>query len=124
MFGGLGRPDASMTIVYKIFGRADWLEAASKGVFSGSADDRRDGYIHLSTAAQLEGTLRKHFAKEKGLMIAALDSGRFGEALAWKESRGGELFPHLYEILTIDQFEWVRPVRLLADCSHLLPELV
>lgn len=66
------------------------------GSFAGSAVDRADGYIHLSTEAQLTGTVDKHFAGRDGLWVATVDLTVLGEAIRWEESRGGALFPHLY----------------------------
>lgn len=83
-------------IVYKILPRAVWEEAAAAGVYHGSADDRRDGFIHLSRAHQLEGTLRKHFAEQTDLVAVSFAGEALGEALRFEVSRGGESFPHLY----------------------------
>ncbi len=48
--------------IYKVLSEAAFTEAWSQGRFEGSADDVRDGFIHLSAAHQLETTLGKHFA--------------------------------------------------------------
>lgn len=83
-------------LVYKIL-RASEREVFERfGRFAGSEDDERDGFVHLSTREQLAGTLAKHFAGESELSILALDVTEMGDALRWEESRGGELFPHLY----------------------------
>ena len=78
--------------VYKVLSAAAFAEAARAGYFTGSPDDTRDGFIHLSAAQQLEGTLAKHFAGQDGLVLLALDPDRLGSALKWEVSRGGELF--------------------------------
>lgn len=63
----------------------------------GSPDDERDGFIHLSTAAQLRGTLERHFGDVEELWVAGVDPRSFPDgALRWEPSRGGALFPHLY----------------------------
>ena len=54
------------------------------------------GYIHLSTAAQLDETLRKHFPGQDDLVIAAIDLTALGGTLRWEVSRGGQLFPHVH----------------------------
>lgn len=84
---------------FKILTQSQWDSFVNDGVFQGSADDIRDGFIHLSTAAQLEGTLAKHFAGASDLRIAEIALDRFGEALKWEEARDGALFPHLYRPL-------------------------
>ena len=35
-------------LIYKILSVADWEAAQRAGRFEGSADDRRDGFIHFS----------------------------------------------------------------------------
>ncbi len=85
--------------VYKILQRTKWQAALRDGIFHGSCDDLRDGFIHLSTADQLAGTIAKHFHGRTDLVLVALDSGRLGSGLVWERSRGGELFPHLYGAL-------------------------
>jgi uncharacterized protein (DUF952 family) len=89
------------TIAYKILTAAD-LAALQAGVFTGAPVDVRDGYIHLSSAAQVDETVAKHFAGQMDLAIAAVDLARLGDALCWEPSRHGQLFPHLYAPLTMD----------------------
>jgi uncharacterized protein (DUF952 family) len=85
-----------MSLIYKILPRAEWEAAVAEGVFGGSAVDRRDGYIHFSTAAQAGETLRRHFAGQTGLVMVAVESESLVLDLKWEPSRGDELFPHLY----------------------------
>ena len=67
--------------VYKVVRTAEWDRAREAGVFQGSADDERDGFIHLSRAAQLRATLEKHFAGEDGLLLVSLHVEGFGPEL-------------------------------------------
>ena len=108
--------------VYKVLTEAAFSEAMGNGHFSGSADDRRDGFIHLSAADQLEATLAKHFARQDGLMLLALDPARLGQKLKWGASRGGALFPHLYGPLDLSALIRAEPLELGADGVHRLPE--
>ena len=82
----------------KIFRAGEWAGFVAGGEFAGSADDLRDGFLHLSTSAQVEGTLRRHFAGEEGLVVAELAVDN-DPALRFERSRGGALFPHLYRPL-------------------------
>lgn len=108
--------------VFKVLSAAAFAKAAREGCFTGSADDKRDGFIHLSAADQLEGTLAKHFADQDGLVLLALDSARLGPALRWEPSRNGALFPHLYAPLDLAAVLWAEPLRLGPDGRHVLPE--
>ena len=97
-----------MTTIYKICERAAWRLAAQTGGYHGSQADVRDGFIHFSTAAQLAGTMAKHFAGQRELLLVAVDADALGEALKWEPSRGGELFPHLYAALPLTAVRWTK----------------
>jgi len=109
--------------IYKICSASAWREAERQGAFRGSADDKRDGFIHLSTASQVAGTVAKHFAGQSGLFLIAVDADVLGDALKWEPSRGGELFPHLYGELDTGEVIGIGDLRLRSDGSHDIPEL-
>jgi uncharacterized protein (DUF952 family) len=109
--------------IYKICPASAWREAERSGVYAGSADDARDGYIHFSTAAQVPATAAKYFTGQPGLFLIAVDAGALGEALRWEPARGGDLFPHLYGELDFDAVLSVTDLPLRADGSHAIPEL-
>jgi uncharacterized protein (DUF952 family) len=86
---------------FKILTAEQWAQMQRDGQFAGAPVDLADGYIHMSTADQLEETLTKHFAGQRELVIAEIDLSGCGDALKWEVSRGGALFPHLYAPLPI-----------------------
>lgn len=86
---------------FKVLTADQWAQFQADGVFQGAPVDLADGYIHLSAADQLQGTLDKHFAGQDGLMIAEIDLTMLGENVRWEVSRGGALFPHIYAALPI-----------------------
>jgi len=87
---------------YKVLTADQMATLEQDGTFAGAPVDVADGYIHLSTAAQLTETVDRHFADQTDLHIAAVDLGSFGGSLKWEESRGGQLFPHLYGPLLLE----------------------
>ena len=84
------------TKIYKVLRAAEWADAQARNAFSGSPDDVRDGFIHFSTREQLDATIERHFAGERGLVVLEVDAAALGDKLKWEPSRGGALFPHLY----------------------------
>ena len=112
---------AMSEIIYKVVRTTEWDAAREAGVFKGSADDERDGFIHLSLAAQLKGTLEKHFAGEDGLLLVSLVAAGFGSELRWETSRGGENFPHLYAPLKVSLVHSVVPICRDDDGRPILP---
>jgi uncharacterized protein (DUF952 family) len=109
--------------IYKICPASAWREAERQGVFRGSADDARDGFIHFSTAAQVAETARKHFFGQAGLFLVEVEAGALGGALKWERSRNDDLFPHLYGDLDLGAVHRVLNLHTRADGSHEIPEL-
>jgi uncharacterized protein (DUF952 family) len=112
-----------MALIYKILPRALWDAARANGEFRGAPVDLADGYIHFSTADQAVETAAKHFAGQDDLLLVAFDAESFGSDLRWEPSRGGALFPHLYNVVSVEQAKWVRDLPLGDDGVHLFPDL-
>ena len=107
--------------IYKIFRRPEWDAFRAAGETAGAPVDLADGYIHFSTAAQVAETASKHFAAESDLVLLALEAEALGPDLKWEPSRGGQLFPHLYRKLTLDDILWDKSLPLGAS-GHIFPE--
>jgi uncharacterized protein (DUF952 family) len=99
---GNGGKTKMQATIYKVCTRAEWATARRAGSYDGSADDRRDGFIHFSTASQLAGTLAKHFSGQPDLVLLTVDVARLGPSLRWEAARDGSLFPHLYGTLPLE----------------------
>lgn len=112
-----------MRIIYKICPAAAWREAERQGVYRGSSDDRRDGFIHFSASSQVAETANRHFAGQRELLLIAVDADALGTALRWEPSRGGDLFPHLYGELDLGAVTAVLEMRERSDGGHDLPEI-
>ena len=88
----IANPDTA----YKILTSEQWAQFQTDGVFHGAPVDLADGYIHMSAADQVQGTLDKHFGGQTALVIAEVDLAVLGDSIKWEASRGGALFPHIY----------------------------
>lgn len=108
------------TTVYKVLTGTEFAALAA-GRFEGAPVDLADGYIHLSTAAQLNATVEKHFAGQDDLVVAAVNLAALGEAVRWEVSRGGQKFPHLYGRLHMAAVVAHAPLARAADGGVLLP---
>ena len=111
-------PDA---IAYKVLTGQQMAALEADGRFAGAPIDLADGYVHLSTAAQLTETVDKHFAGQDDLHVAAVDLDALGEAVRWETSRGDQLFPHLYGMLELDVVLAYGPLERETDGSVKLP---
>lgn len=110
-------------LVYKIVPRMLWETAEATGVFAGASVDFEDGFIHLSSGAQVKDTARLYFAGQDDLLLVAVDTAALGDALKWEVSRGGDLFPHLYAPLEFSTVDFIVPLPLGPDGVHHFPDL-
>ena len=90
-------------LIYKIMRLPEWAAFEDQGVFAGSVDDQRDGFIHFSTLEQMKGTLAKHYKDEPSVVIASIETESVHANLKWEVSRGGAKFPHLYASLNMSE---------------------
>ena len=107
---------------FKILTADQWVSFEAAGTFAGAPVDIADGYIHLSTAEQLEETLAKHFAEQENLTIVEIDLMALGHTVRWETSRGGQLFPHLYSALEATAATAVIALPLGGNGVPLIPE--
>jgi len=94
--------------------------------------DAQDGFIHLSTAAQVPATAGRFFAAEPKLWIVkisreALENREAPAELRWEASRSHGVFAHLYngdvleaDVISVEEFEkgdqsWEKVLADLED---------
>lgn len=111
-----------MSRIYKITPRPAWEAAERAGVFEGAPVDIADGYIHFSTAAQAGETARKYFSGQDDLLLIGFETDDLGPALRWEPSRGGDLFPHLYEPLRTGLAVSRHALTLDGDGTPVMPD--
>lgn len=85
--------------LFRLIDGRSWSDAKAAGpraALPWNADDRRDGFFHLSGETQVVETARRYYAAVSDLWVLELDPEALGETLRWDPSRGGALFPHVY----------------------------
>ena len=107
--------------IYHICRREEWEAAQSASSYGGSSQDAADGFIHFSTAAQVEESAARHRAGQSGLVLLAVDPEALGAALKWESSRRGALFPHLYGALPLAALRGAWDLPLGPDARHVFP---
>lgn len=107
-------------LIYKVVTRDQWEAARKAGVFRGAPIDIEDGYIHFSTDQQVRETVAKHFANQSDLLLVAIETESLGDSLKWEPSRGGDLFPHLYDDLHFSNVVWEEELPL-GNGTHQFP---
>jgi uncharacterized protein (DUF952 family) len=112
--------------IYKLAPQSLWQEAQQAGIFEGAPVDLEDGFIHFSTAAQVQETAAKHFAGQQDLLLLVIAVDSLEEMtgpLKWEPSRGGDLFPHLYAKLPLEAVIAQASLALGPDGLHQFPPL-
>ena len=104
-------------IVYKILLEKEFLTLKNQKASYGSAVDKKDHFIHLSTANQLKETLEIHFSNSKSVYILAFESARL-DGLVWETSRNNDLFPHLYGKIHFENID--KKIFLKKNQGHFL----
>ncbi len=88
-----------MIKVYKILRPDEWSEFQKLKIFSGSIHDKRDGFIHLSSANQLDFVIQNFFKDEPLLYIICFENL---SDIKWEKASNGDSFPHLYNTLKLE----------------------
>jgi uncharacterized protein (DUF952 family) len=112
-----------MSVIYHLARDAGWRDAERSGTYTGTDEDRADGFLHFSTADQVAESAARHRRGETGLILVAVEADGLGETLRWEPSRGGALFPHLYGALPVASVLWSTPLPLGDDGLHRFPAL-
>ena len=95
--------------LFHITTRAAWQEARGAGEYR-AASLEREGFIHLSTAAQWPATLARFFRGERDLVLLAIRPSALRAPVRF-EPADGDRFPHLYGALNLDAVIESRPVE-------------
>ncbi len=115
--------DDAHPTVFHLARSIEWDAAQQTGTYSGSVEDRADGFLHFSTSEQIVESAARHRAGEADLVLLEVTTEALGEALRWEESRGGALFPHLYGDLSVSVVVRATPLPLDESDKHVFPSL-
>lgn len=86
--------------IYRLASLAEWRAAETSGVVPLRDIDRRDGYVHLSTHAQVIETANLHFAGAEDLLALEIPLEVVAAEVKFELApKRGEAFPHLYGAL-------------------------
>ena len=78
-----------------------WANAQRQGAYSPDSL-KTEGFIHLSTTAQVVGTANLLFHGRTGLIVLLIDSQKLTAPIKYEDAGNGVCFPHLYGPLNLD----------------------
>ena len=111
----------NLKYIFKIIDIDEWQKVKDSGAYSGSSKDIEDGFIHFSGEDQVKGTLEKYYSKQENLVLLKVETLKL-DHLIWEQASDGNMFPHLYSSLdlnnVVDEFE----IKLNNNGIHELPD--
>jgi uncharacterized protein (DUF952 family) len=85
--------------IYKVLTPEEWSLAQASGVIITELD-KKDGFVHLSTATQLNATLSLYFSKEESVVLLQIDNAQIHNKLKFEApappGNRTSSFPHYY----------------------------
>ena len=91
--------------IYKVLTLDEWEQAQASGAIITQLD-KEDGFIHLSTAIQLNATLSLYFVKEESVVLLQVEHAQIHDKLKFEVPAppGNRIssFPHYYGDLNIN----------------------
>ena len=85
--------------IYKVLTLQEWERAQASGVIITDLD-KKDGFIHLSTATQLNATLSLYFSKDESVVLLQIDHAQTHGQLRFEAPipprNRTSSFPHYY----------------------------
>ncbi|MBS2538305.1 DUF952 domain-containing protein [Catenulispora sp. NF23] len=105
--------------IYHIALRSDWTDAVAAGEYRVSTRGRtveQVGFIHASTAAQVDGVANAFYAAAEDLLVLVIDPAKLTAPLRYDPVPGAdEPFPHIYGPLNLDAVTGTAGLRRDAD---------
>jgi uncharacterized protein (DUF952 family) len=95
--------------IYHIADSNQWERAQTSRYYS-HPSLHTEGFIHCSTAQQLEETANLHFAGEDQLLILLINPAKLENELVYESSGRGD-FPHIYGPINVEAVERTKKVK-------------
>lgn len=90
--------------VFHITTPHEWAQALEMAVVAPRSLEA-EGFIHCSTASQLDATIARHFAGASELVLLRLRRDLLEPELRWEPGGNGALYPHLYRPLRVAEVD-------------------
>ena len=110
----------NLKYIFKIIHKDEWQKVKESGAYSGSSKDIKDGFIHFSAEEQVKGTLEKYYSKQINLVLLKVETLKL-DHLIWEQASDGNMFPHLYSSLDINNVVDEFKISLGDNGTHILP---
>ncbi len=108
-----------MSTIIHILSRSDWAQAQAAGTYHAASIDT-EGFIHLSTADQIQHTANNYYQGHSDLVTLIVDTDKIKHELKWELASNGQKFPHVYGDLNLDAVVRVLDLPMQPDGSFVI----
>jgi uncharacterized protein (DUF952 family) len=109
--------------LYHLCLKEDWSTAQAAEGYYGSQKDKSDGFIHMSTAEQVQRSAGRYYEKNPNLILLEVDPTKVVGEIKWEPSSRGELYAHIYGHIPHDAISNASPLPLDTEGKHIFPDL-
>ncbi len=89
-------------MIYHVTTQAAWQQAQQQGFYE-APSLAAEGFIHLSTEAQVAGVLERYYKGQTNLLLLHIDESKLLAALKYELAPSvNELFPHVFGVINLD----------------------
>jgi uncharacterized protein (DUF952 family) len=88
-------------MIYHIATQADLDKSQTDGFYQ-TLSLQTEGFIHCSTAQQVQATGKRYFAGRQDVFLLHIDESKLQATLKYELATNNELFPHIYGVIGAD----------------------
>jgi uncharacterized protein (DUF952 family) len=94
-------------MIYHVTTSAAWQQAQQQGFYE-APSLATEGFIHLSTQAQVAGVLERYYQEQTGLLLLHIDESKLTAELKYELAPSvNELFPHVFGKINLEAVVYV-----------------
>ncbi len=98
-------------MIYHVTTAAEWQQAQAQGFYE-APSLATEGFIHLSTAAQVAGVLERYYAGQTGLLLLHVEETKLTAPLKYELAPSvNEAFPHVFGPLNLEAVVEAKPIQ-------------
>jgi len=96
--------------LFHLVSAADWATRVVGGEYR-PASLEAEGFVHLSSADQIDGTVARFYAEVQDLQVLTVDPEALGDLVVWEDLLGHGSFPHCYGPIPLSAVTEMTPWR-------------
>lgn len=82
-------------MIYHIVEKAAWQSQSESEIYVHPSLES-EGFIHCSTAEQVEGVLQRYYSGVENLLQLTIDEAKVKAQIKYEEAPSGGLYPHIF----------------------------